>query len=70
MQILKQVLYHDFSTLNTITCQEQCFCCVTPYYTVSDAVHAIRTQPILLHVIWHVLIFAILCGKTSRGGKL
>lgn len=56
MQIIKQVLYHDFSTLNTITHQEQYFCCMTLYYAVSDAVHEARPQASLFHVIWPVLI--------------
>jgi len=56
MQIIKQVLYHDFSTLHAITHQEQYFCCVTLYYVVSYAAHEGRPQPSLFHIIWHVLV--------------
>lgn len=56
MQIIKQVLYHDFSTLNVITHQEQYFCCVTLYYVVSDVVHEARPQASLFHIIQPVLI--------------
>lgn len=69
MQIVKQVLYHDFSTLNSITHQEQCFCCVTPYYVWSDAVHAVRTQPSLFHVIWHGIILQFCVAKLLEVGS-
>lgn len=69
MQIIKQVLYHDFSTLNAITHQERYFCCVTVYYAVSDAVHEVRPQPRLFHIIWHVLILQACVVKLLELGS-
>lgn len=57
MQIIKEVLYHDFSTLNAVTHQEQHLCGVTLHYVGSDAVHEVRPQPSLFHMIWHVLMW-------------
>lgn len=51
MQIIKEILYHDFSTPNAITHQEQYFCCVTLYDVVGHVVHEVRPQSSLFHVI-------------------
>lgn len=69
MQIIKQVLYHDFSTLNAITHQEQYSCWVTRYYVVSDAVHEVRPQPRLFHIMWHGLILQPCMVKRLEPGK-